>query len=93
MSDKTTLTLPENFDISQAKAVKERMEKSLAKDVSKVDVKADSVDRADSASIQLLLSFQNAVIDSGKEFTILKPSNEFLAAIEILGATKSLGLE
>ena len=90
MSDKTTLTLPDKLDIAQADSVKERMDKALAKDVSKIEIKADKVERVDSAGIQLLLSFKAAAIKSDKEIILLKPSEELLAAAELLGSTELL---
>ena len=92
MSDKTTLTLPEQLDISQVDSLKDRMDKSLAKDVSIFELSADKVERVDSAGIQLLLSFKNAVKEANKEFKLLKPSDEFLAAADLLGTTELLEL-
>ena len=90
MSDKTTLTLPERLDIAQADSVKDRMNKALAKDASIVEIKADKVERVDSAGIQLLLSFKAAVLENDKEIILLKPSDELLAAAELLGSTELL---
>ena len=90
MSNKTTLTLPERLDIAQADSVKERMNKALAKDASIVEIKADKVERVDSAGIQLLLSFKAAVLENDKEIILLKPSDELLAAAELLGSTELL---
>ena len=87
MSKKTTLTLPERVDISQGDVLQAKMDKLLAKDVSKIELKADKVERADSAGIQLLLSFQIAATAAGREVIILKPSEELLNAAELLGTT------
>ena len=92
MSDKTTLSLPEQLDISQVDSLKDRMDKALAKDVSIFELSADKTERVDSAGIQLLLSFKNAVQEANKEFKLLKPSDEFLAAADLLGATELLEL-
>jgi len=88
MSDKTTLTLPEQLDITQVDSIKDRMNVTLEKDASKVEVKADKVERLDSAGIQLLLSFKAAVEGAEKEFVLLKPSDEFLAGAALLGTTE-----
>ena len=92
MSDKTTLTLPEQLDIAQVDSLKDRMDKALAKEVSIVELSADKIERVDSAGIQLLLSFKNAVQEADKEFKLLKPSDEFLAAADLLGSTELLEL-
>jgi len=93
MSAKTTITLPEKLDISQVDSIKDRMDKTLSKDATQVEVNADKVERIDSAGIQLLLSFIAAVKEAGKEVHLLKPSDELLAAAEMLGTTELLGLQ
>lgn len=90
MSKKSTLTLPERLDISQTDALMNKMEKVLSKDSLKIELKAEKVERADSAGIQLLLSFQMAAIDMGKEVSVLNPSEDFLAAADLLGARELL---
>lgn len=90
MTQKTTLTLPERLDITQADSIRDRMEKALAKQASKIEMKADKVERADSAGIQLLLSFIAAARDANMEMILLKPSDELLAAVELLGSTELL---
>lgn len=90
MSQKSTMTLPERLDISQANVIKDRMDKALAKNVAKIEVKADKVERADSAGIQLLLSFKAAVKEQGRELVLLKPSDELLIAAELLGSAELL---
>ncbi len=93
MSDKATFTLPEQFDITQVESVKDRMDKTLEKEVSTFEVKAEKVERMDSAGMQLLLSFRAAIIDSGKAMILLKPSDDFLAAAELLGTSELLELK
>ena len=92
MSDKTTLTLPEQLDIAQVESLKDRMDKALAKEVSTFELNAEKIERVDSAGIQLLLSFKVAVQEAGKEFKLLKPSDEFIAAADLLGSTELLEL-
>jgi len=93
MSDKATFTLPEQMDIAHVESIKDRMDKTLEKKVSIIEVKAEKVERMDSAGMQLLLSFRMAIIDSGKEMTLVKPSDDLLAAAELLGTTELLELE
>ncbi|MCP3674946.1 MAG: STAS domain-containing protein [Gammaproteobacteria bacterium] len=92
MSDKTTLTLPEQLDIAQVVSLKDRMDKALAKEVSVFELIAEKIERVDSAGMQLLLSFKNAVQEANKEFKLLKPSDEFLTAADLLGSTELLEL-
>jgi len=92
MSDKTILTLPDQLDIGQIESIQDRMNKTLAKEAQQVEVKADSVERVDSAGMQLLLSFKKAIISSGKTINLIKPSDELLAAADLLGATELLEL-
>ncbi|MFT5519874.1 MAG: anti-anti-sigma regulatory factor [Enterobacterales bacterium] len=92
MSKKCTLSLPERLDISEAVSLKERMDKALDKDSTVLDVKADKVGRVDSAGVQLLLSFKAAAIEAGKEVNLSNPTDEFLAAVELLGAMELLEL-
>ena len=93
MSKKSTLSLPERLDISEAVSLKERMDKALDKDSTVLDVKADKVERVDSAGVQLLLSFRAAAIEAGKEVSLSNPTDEFLAAVELLGAMELLELK
>jgi len=91
MSKKSTLSLPNRLDISEVVSLKDRMDKALEKDSTVVDVKADKVQRLDSAGLQLLLSFKAAVINADKVMSLSNPTDEFLAAVELLGATELLG--
>ncbi len=93
MSDKTTLTLPEEFDIGQVESIKEKMDKALAKEINLVEIKADKVIRTDSAAIQLLLSFKNVIVSSNRTIVLVKPSKAMLAAATLLGATELLEFE
>lgn len=93
MSDKATFTLPEQMDIAQVESVRDRMNKTLEKEVSIIEVKAEKVERIDSVGMQLLLSFKAAIIESGKEMTLMKPSDDLLTAAELLGTTGLLKLE
>ncbi|MCP4413604.1 MAG: STAS domain-containing protein [Gammaproteobacteria bacterium] len=92
MSDKATFTLPEQLDIAQVESVKDRMDKTLEKEVSKIEVKAEKVERMDSAGMQLLLSFRATIIESDREMILLKPSEGLLAVAELLGTSELLEL-
>ena len=93
MSNKSTLSLPQRLDINEASSLKDRMNKALEKDATTFDVKADSVEHVDSAGMQLLISFKNAVNSSGKKMNLTNPSDNFKTEIELLGATELLALD
>lgn len=93
MSKKTTITLPEKLDISQGVSIRDKMDATLNKDADNIEIKADKVEHADSAGIQLLLSFHAAAVAKNKQITLLKPSEAFLAAANLLGANELLGIQ
>lgn len=93
MSKKTTISLPEHFNISQGASMRDKMDKTLDKDADTIEIKADKVERADSAGIQLLLSFRATAVANNKKVTFSKPSEELLAAVKLLGASELLGLQ
>ncbi len=90
---KTTITLPEKFDISAVNGLKSRMEKALEKDVSMIEIGAQNVEVLDSAAVQLLLSFQKQVHSEGREVRFIKASEKMVSGTELLGATQLLSLE
>ncbi len=93
MSDKATFTLPVQLDIAQVESVKDKMDKTLEKEVSTIEVKAEKVERMDSAGMQLLLSFRATIIESGRKMTLVKPSDDLMAAAELLGTSELLELK
>lgn len=92
MSDKTTLTLPVQLDIAHVETLKDKMDKAFMKEVSIFELNANKIERVDSAGIQLLLSFKVTIKEAGKEFKLVKPTEEFIRAVDLLGATELLGL-
>ena len=83
---KTTLTLPEKFDISIISGLKGRFQKALEKEADTIEMNADAVMHMDSSAIQLILSFQKAAAGQSKEVKIIKASEGFETAAELLGA-------
>jgi len=83
---KTTITLPIKFDITQVKSLKERLQKALDKDAESVEINAQSVVGMDSSAVQLVLSFQKIVAAQNKKMVLVKTTDEFKKAIEMLGA-------
>lgn len=92
MSDKTTITLPAQLDLAHVESLNERLDQALVKEVSIFELNANKIERVDSAGIQLLLSFIVVVKESGKEFMLVKQSDEFIRSVELLGATELLEL-
>ena len=82
---KTSLTLPERFDITGIEALKGRFQKALEKDASTIEINAQGVSNMDSSGAQLLLSFKNVAIAHEKEVKIIKASDEFDTASQLLG--------
>ena len=71
---KTTLKLPDRFDINQVADVQRRMQAALAKDAEVIEVNAMAVRLMDSSCMQLLLSYSQAVSAEQKTLKIVKPS-------------------
>jgi anti-anti-sigma regulatory factor len=82
---KTSLTLPERFDITGIEALKARFEKTLEKDADTIEVNAQGVTHMDSSGAQLLLSFQRAAEARQKTIKVVKISDDFMGAAELLG--------
>ena len=82
---KTSLTLPEKFDITGIEALKGRFQKALEKEADTIEINAQAVTNMDSSGAQLLLSFQKAVLAQEKELKVIKVSEDFETAAEILG--------
>ena len=82
---KTSLTLPEKFDITGIEALKGRFVKALEKNAEVIEINAQNVTHMDSSAVQLLLSFQNAAIAEQKQVKVTKVSDDFNTASELLG--------
>lgn len=82
---KTTVTLPEKFDISGVESIKGRLQKALEKDASTVEINASAVEAMDSAGLQILISFDGFARKQGKEVKIIKVTDAFKTATELLG--------
>ena len=91
MADKTSLSCGEALDISHATALHGRMQKALQKS-SVVELKAHTVQKADTAGLQLVLSLKNEIETTGGQLIWKKPSNELIDAAKLLGLYESLGL-
>lgn len=91
MSDKTTVSLGTALDIMHASGLKERLIAALEKKPHIVLI-AENVERADTAGLQLIYSFKQAVEASKKQMSWKKPSDALLQASDSLDLTTALGL-
>lgn len=91
MINKTSLSLGESLDISQATSLHGRMLRALEKS-STIELKADAVQKADTAGLQLLLSLKKEVTMQGGEIIWKKPSKNLLDSAQLLGLFEHLGL-
>jgi ABC-type transporter Mla MlaB component len=91
MSTKTSLSLGESLNILQASKLYSRAEISLQKS-STIELKADAVQIADSAGLQLILSLKKEVDTCGGKLSWKNPSLPLLESARLLGLFEDLGL-
>jgi ABC-type transporter Mla MlaB component len=91
MSTKTSLSLGASLSILQASKLHQRLGISLEKS-STIELKADKVQKVDSAGLQLILSLKKEVDTCGGELSWKNPSIALLEAARLLGLFEDLGL-
>ena len=91
MADKTTFSCGEALDISHAAALYARFEKSLQKS-SIIELKAETIQKVDTAGLQLIVSIKKEVETLGGNIIWKKPSQQLLSAAQALGLSSALGL-
>ena len=91
MADKSSFSCGEHVDISQAIQLHQRLKRCVAKDVT-VELKADKIQKADTAGLQLLLAAVKDLHEAGNEVCWRKPSEAFISAAETLGMSQALKL-
>ncbi len=85
--------LPENLTIASVQGLHEQLEALVDQpDHDKVCVKADSVARADTAGVQLLLAFTQSLKERQIEWFWDAPSEKLVSAATVLGLDEALGL-
>ena len=57
-----------------------------------VSLKVDQVERADTASLQLLVAFRKSLLSQGLDVQLTNPTDSFKHAARLLGLNRSLGL-
>lgn len=91
MADKTSFSCGESLDIQQASALYKRLQKSVEKAL-RIELKSDSVKKADTAGLQMLVSLRNELKTLGGDIVWKKPSEELIQSAELLGLAGCLGL-
>ena len=91
MAGKSSFSLGKNVDITAVAGVHERMLKALEK-ATTVELKADAVERIDSAGLQLILSFKQELQQSGGTLTWKRPSDKLRDVADLLGMADDLEL-
>lgn len=91
MAKKTTFSCGENLDITEVATLYSRLQKSLARS-SHIELKADTVMKADTAGLQLFVALQREVKETGGGLTWKKPSQALLETAALLGLDRELGL-
>lgn len=92
MASKTTFSCGEHLDIKEVANLYERLQKSLARS-SNIELKADAVERVDTAGLQLFVALAREVVQTGGGLTWKKPSQALLDTATQLGLSRELGLQ
>lgn len=91
MADKTTFSLGNNLDIFHVEKLKQRLDAVLSDGVSLV-IKADKVERADTAGLQLFLAVKNKIESKGGHIVWHNPSTTLVEIATLIGVADILNL-
>ncbi len=91
MAEKTSFSCGDSLDIQQVSALYKRLQKSVEKAIN-IELKADSVKKADTAGLQMFVSLRKELKSLGGDIVWKKPSDELLQAAKLLGLAQCLGL-
>lgn len=91
MTAKTSFSCGESLDVTVARSLQSRLQKSLQKS-SVVELKADAVTKADTAGLQLFVALKKEIDSTSGEMIWKKPSKSLIDAAILLGLDKTLGL-
>lgn len=91
MAAKTSVNCGDLLDISQVASLCARLQKALQTS-SLIEIKADNVQRADTAGLQLLVALAREVEQGGGKLMIKKPSAALQDAARLLGLNALLNL-
>lgn len=91
MAEKTSFSCGDSLDIQQVSALYKRLQKSVEKAIN-VELKADSVKKADTAGLQMFVSLRQELKTLGGDIIWKKPSEELQQAATLLGLSDHLGI-
>lgn len=91
MTAKTSFSCGGLLDITVAVNLQNRLRKSLEKS-STIELKAESVKKADTAGLQLFVALSREVENTGGRLIWKQPSEELIKAASLLGLDDTLGL-
>ena len=91
MTSKTTFSCGESLDITNALSLYARLQKALQRSTT-IELKAESVQKADTAGLQLFVSLIQELNTTGGQIIWKKPSPALLSAAEQLGLSTQLKL-
>ena len=92
MATRTSFSCGDALDINLALSLQSRLEKSLNR-ASTIELKADSIKRADTAGLQLFVCLAREVAQRDGKLIWKKPTNELTQAAALLGLADELGLK
>lgn len=91
MASKSSISCGKCLDITQAEKLQKRLLAALEKNCD-IELTGESVDRADTAGLQLLLALHKAVKQQGTTITWKHPSETLITTAQRLGIATELGL-
>ncbi len=91
MTGKTSFSCGELLDVTVVSSMHSRLQKSLMKS-SNVEVKAEEVEKADTAGLQLFVALKKEISDTGGKLVWKNPSKALIDSARLLGLDKELGL-
>lgn len=93
MASTVNFSLPENLTIANIHGLHEEFEALVDRtDCDAVVLKGDSVQRADTAGLQLLVAFMQATRERQIQVTWDHPSEKLCNAAEIIGVDRVIGI-
>ena len=92
MATRTSFSCGTSLDITSVHELQKRLAKSLSK-ASTIELKADQVEKADTAGLQLLLSVSRQVALQGGALVWKKPTKKLIDSANLLGLANELGLD
>lgn len=89
MTVKTSFSCGENLTIAHASGLHQRLVKALEK-TSNIELKADKVQKADTAGLQLFVALKKEIVDGGGDLQWKNPSEALISTAKQLGLQEYL---